>query len=67
MGVEKNLDITNACRLLIAGTEAWTSQAKVELVESDQAAALELGAVLELALVRASSSSDTAPAARLPS
>ena len=69
MGVEKGLDCTNANRLLIAGTEAWTSQAEVELAESEPtaaleltlAAALELGALLELALVRASSSSATAP------
>ena len=53
MGVEKGLDCTNAYRLLIAGTEAWTSQAEVELAESEPAAALELCAVQELALVRA--------------
>ena len=72
MGVEKGLDCTNAYRLLIAGTEAWTSHAEVELAEWEPAAALalalaaalELGAVLELVLVRASSSSATAPPAR---
>ena len=62
------MDCTNAYRLLIAGTKAWIGQAEVERAESDPAAALELalaaalelGAVLELALDRASSSSATA-------
>ena len=61
--------ISRANHLLVAGTEAWTSQEEVELAASEPAAALELalaaalelGAVLELALVRASSSSATAP------
>ena len=46
MGVEKGLDCTNAYRSLVARTEARTSQAAVELAESEPAAALELGAVL---------------------
>ena len=38
MGVEKGLDCTNAYRLLIARTVAWTSQAEVELADSEPAA-----------------------------
>ena len=51
MGVEEGLDCTHACRLLIAGEQAWTNQAEVELAESERILALSSLAFLPLPTV----------------
>ena len=51
MGVEEGLDCTHACRWLIAGEQAWTNQAEVELAESERILALSSLAFLPLPTV----------------